>query len=47
LQEIYGKLKNAVTQLILNTRESNGIKEMPHQSGRLRRIVAWFDRYLE
>jgi hypothetical protein len=37
----YGKLKNVETQLILYPRESHGIKEIPQQFDRLRRIVAW------
>lgn len=41
------KLKSAETQLVLYPRESHGIKEIPHQSDRLQRIVAWFDRYMK
>jgi dipeptidyl aminopeptidase/acylaminoacyl peptidase len=41
------KLKKAETQLILYPREPHGIKEIPHQSDRLQRIVSWFDYYLK
>ena len=41
------KLKNAETQLILYPREPHGIREIPHQSDRLQRIVSWFDLYLK
>ena len=41
------KLKNAETQIVLYPRESHGIWEIPHQSDRIQRIVAWFDRYMK
>lgn len=41
------KLKNAETQLILYPREPHGIREIPHQSDRLQRIVSWFDRHMK
>ena len=41
------KLKKAETQLILYPREPHGIREIPHQSDRLQRIVSWFDLYLK
>jgi len=41
------KLKKTETQLILYPREPHGIREIPHQSDRLRRIVSWFDNYLK
>jgi acylaminoacyl-peptidase len=41
------KLKKAETQLILYPREPHGIREIPHQSDRLQRIVSWFDLYME
>jgi hypothetical protein len=41
------KLKNAETQLILYPREFHGIRKVPHQSDRLRRIVSWFDRHMK
>jgi dipeptidyl aminopeptidase/acylaminoacyl peptidase len=41
------KLKNAETQLILYPGEPHGIREIPHQSDRLRRIVSWFDLYMK
>ena len=41
------KLKKAETQLILYPREPHGIREIPHQSDRLRRIVSWFDRHMK
>lgn len=41
------KLKKAETQLILYPRESHGIREIPHLSDRLKRIISWFDRYIK
>jgi dipeptidyl aminopeptidase/acylaminoacyl peptidase len=32
---------------ILYPREPHGIREFPHQSDRLRRIVSWFDKYIK
>jgi len=32
---------------ILYPREPHGIREIPHQSDRLQRIVSWFDRYVK
>lgn len=39
------KLKKAETQLVLYPRESHSIQEIPHVADRLKRIVAWFDKY--
>lgn len=41
------KLKKAETQLVLYPRESHSIQEIPHVADRLKRIVAWFDKYLK
>jgi len=39
--------KKAETQLILYPREPHGIRKIPHQSDRIRRIVTWFDDYMK
>jgi len=41
------KLKKSEVQLVLYPREPHGIRELSHQADRLRRILAWFDKYLK
>lgn len=41
------KLKKTDVELVLYPRESHGIIEIPHEKDRLKRIVAWFDKYLK
>ncbi len=39
------RLNRAEAQMVLYPRESHGIREFPHLADRLKRIVAWFDKY--
>jgi dipeptidyl aminopeptidase/acylaminoacyl peptidase len=41
------KLKKSEVQLVLYPREPHGLRELPHQADRLKRILALFEMYLK
>jgi dipeptidyl aminopeptidase/acylaminoacyl peptidase len=47
-QELYRALKRygVTTELVVYPREGHGFREEKHLTDRLRRIVAWFDKYM-
>jgi dipeptidyl aminopeptidase/acylaminoacyl peptidase len=47
--ELYNalRLRGVTTELVLYPREPHGLRERAHQLDYMRRVVEWFDRYLE